>query len=92
MTAALLRRRSMRHRRSEGALNTAPQIPSAWLVVLTGEVKTPLTKTLVSAVFKLIDCGNGTEAGSFAFVKNQKCIGFLPSPDFGRLYGPVPVT
>jgi hypothetical protein len=31
---------------------------------------TPLIKTLVSAVFKLSDCGNGTELGSFVFVKS----------------------
>jgi hypothetical protein len=43
---------------------------------------TPLIKPLVRAVFKLTDCGNGTELGSFVFVKNQHFIGFLhPHPD-----------
>ncbi|SRR6266436_5340284 len=43
---------------------------------------TPPITTLVSADFKLSDCGNGTELGSFAFFKNHPFIGFRqPSPD-----------
>src|SRR5258708_12816461 len=46
---------------------------------------TPLIKKLVIAVFKLTDCGNGTELGSFAFVKNHRFIGFRrPSPSMRR--------
>jgi hypothetical protein len=42
---------------------------------------TQLIKTLVSVVFKLTDCGNGTVQGSFAFEKNPRFIGYhLPTP------------